>query len=120
MVCFKNNYVEVHSCFLNLISDIDYQRKLEDVAFEVVQLTFLQDETFTDAKNLRRTVEKSTKDRENLELQKLRQESFFNSHLVKSILNSKFLNSKFQKGLLHLLYCFMQFCSKYLSYSLEI
>lgn len=81
-MCFKNTYFEVHSCFFNFIPDIDYQRKLEDIAFEVVQLTFLQNETFTDAKNLRRTVEKSTKDRENLELQKLRQESFLISILL--------------------------------------
>lgn len=54
---------------------MDYQKKLEDTAFQAVQLTSLQADTLTDAKSLKRAVEKTAKDRENLELQKLRQES---------------------------------------------
>lgn len=63
------------------ISDIEYQKELEDIAFKVVQLTALQDDTFTDSRSLERAVEKSAKDRQALELQKLRQESFFTTNL---------------------------------------
>ncbi|KFM80533.1 hypothetical protein X975_02491, partial [Stegodyphus mimosarum] len=54
--------------------DTIYQKKLEDIAFEVMQLTTLKAEAFTDAKSLKRAVEKTSKDKENLELQKMRQE----------------------------------------------
>ncbi|XP_054710240.1 coiled-coil domain-containing protein 40-like [Uloborus diversus] len=54
--------------------DTELQARLEDLAFEVVQLTSLRMETLTDAKNLKRAVEKTTKDKEQLELQKLRQD----------------------------------------------
>ncbi|GFY36545.1 coiled-coil domain-containing protein 40 [Trichonephila clavipes] len=53
--------------------DLNLQTKLEDVAFEVVQLTSLRMDAYTDAKSLKRTVEKTAKDKELLEVQKLRQ-----------------------------------------------
>lgn len=63
----------MYTLITTLISDLEFQSKLEDTAFEVVQLTSLKSETFTDASCLKRAVEKTTKDRENLEVQKLRQ-----------------------------------------------
>ncbi|XP_054717586.1 coiled-coil domain-containing protein 40-like [Uloborus diversus] len=54
--------------------DSEFQKQLEDLAFEVVQLTSLQMETFSDAKNLKRVVEKTSRDKQQLELKKLRQD----------------------------------------------
>ncbi|GBM14666.1 Coiled-coil domain-containing protein 40 [Araneus ventricosus] len=65
--------------------DLDFQTKLEDAAFEVVQLASLQMETYTDAKSLKRAVEKTTKDRELLEIEKLRQDL-----LISRLENDKF------------------------------
>ncbi|GFY47169.1 coiled-coil domain-containing protein 40 [Trichonephila inaurata madagascariensis] len=65
--------------------DLNLQTKLEDAAFEVVQLTSLRMDAYTDAKSLKRTVEKTTKDKELLEIQKLRQDL-----LISRLENDKF------------------------------
>ncbi|GIX83552.1 coiled-coil domain-containing protein 40 [Caerostris extrusa] len=76
----KKSLIEKYQ-FLNL----ELQTKLEDASFEVVQLTSLQMETYTDAKSLKRAVEKTVRERENLEVEKLRQD----------LLISRFENDKF-------------------------
>ncbi|KAG8187415.1 hypothetical protein JTE90_009491 [Oedothorax gibbosus] len=69
----------------NIKKDLEFQTKMEDNAFELVQLTSLKAETFTDAKSLKGAVEKTAKDREDLEVQKLRQDL-----LISRLENDKF------------------------------
>ncbi|GFR00637.1 coiled-coil domain-containing protein 40 [Trichonephila clavata] len=79
---FKNTEEIQHD---EIKRDLNLQTKLEDVAFEVVQLTSLRMDAYTDAKSLKRTVEKTTKDKELLEIQKLRQDL-----LISRLENDKF------------------------------
>ncbi|GFT23766.1 coiled-coil domain-containing protein 40 [Nephila pilipes] len=79
---FKNTEETWHD---EIKRDKDLQTKLEDAAFEIVQLTSLRMETYTDAKSLKRAVEKTTKDKENLEIEKLRQDL-----LISRLENDKF------------------------------
>ncbi|XP_015908030.1 coiled-coil domain-containing protein 40 [Parasteatoda tepidariorum] len=82
----KNNYQAIEENRKSEVKkDLELQKAVEQLAFEVVQLTSLQMESFTDAKSLQRTVEKSTKDKELLEIQKLRQDL-----LISQIENNRF------------------------------
>ncbi|XP_055953085.1 coiled-coil domain-containing protein 40-like isoform X1 [Argiope bruennichi] len=82
----KKNFEDTEKAWQDeLKRDIELQTKLEDVAFEVIQVTSLQMEQYREAKTAKRAVEKTSKDRENLEIEKLRQDL-----LISRLENDKF------------------------------